>query len=283
MRKAICSVLWLCWLVLAGELPAYANNPPAADGALSVLLIFPVVILGFKFAGAKLTDKEMKWRIPRMIFLVFCTLATFAGTAIGGLGILCLTIYGMARGVQAMVRGQGKKRFALGAAVFLFVPLAGFNYLLSLDNYPSAGRTESSAVGGVRTIVTAETTFKSDAKLDAHKNGISEFGTLAQLQQAGLLTERYTTPSPSSGYRYVLVLAEDPARNEKEFFVYATPTNYGNPAGFSISLLNLIRPRPAGGIRTFSADEMGVIRFADLGGARAVTREEAQKWKPLGD
>lgn len=281
MKKATRRVLGVLWMVLAGALPAYANNPPAPDGVFSVLLIFPVVILGFKFAGAKLTDKEMKWRIPRIIFLVFCTFATFAGTGIGGLGILCLTIYGMQRGVQAMTRGQGKKRFALGAAVFLFAPLAGFNYLLSLSNYPSVGRAESGAVGGIRTIVTAETTFKSDAKLDANKNGISEFGTLAQLQQAGLLTGQYTTPSSSSSYRYAVVLAEDPTHKEKEFFVYATPTHYGESAGFSISILNFLRPRPVGGIRTFCADETGIIRFSDLRGSRAVTREEAQKWSPL--
>ena len=181
-----------------------------------------------------------------------------------------------------MARGQGAKRFAIGSGMILFTLFAVANYMASAGNGSSTARTEASGAGEVRTIVSAEMTFRHNAKLDVNKNGIPEFGTLTQLQQAGLLSDRYTTPNPRSAYHYVLVLSDDPARNEKEFFLYATPKSYGKSSGFTISLLKVLHPRPTGGFRTFSADETEVIRWADLGGSRAVTREEAQKWQPIG-
>lgn len=281
MKRKIGIAAWLGWFVLAGALPAYANNPPAPDGMLSIILIFPVVILGFRFAGAQLTSKEMKWRPVRIIYLALCTFATFAGTVVGGLAMLLLVIYAMLRGGQAISRGQGKKRFAFGAAVILFAPLAGLNYALSTSNWPSVAFTEGSGAGGMRAIVTAQITFKAAAMLDANKNGIPEFGTLAQLQQAGLLSDSAVT-RPSSSYHYVLELTGDPTQDEKEYFLYATPKKYGSSSGgISLSLLNLWWPRPSIARRTFAADETGVIRFADLGGSRPVTRSEAQKWEPV--
>jgi len=271
--------LW--WILVAGAAPAYANNPPAPDGMLSLLLVFPVAILGFRLAGAKFTEKEKKWRILRGVLLALCTLAAAAGTGVGGLGMLVLLSYGLLRGAQAMGRGQGGRRFALGAFMILFAFFAGANYLTSLNNWPSVLRSESSAVGAVRTIVTAETTFRADKKLDANKNGIPEYGTPEQLHQAGLIPDSYRKPGGPGGYRLVVVLTGDPAQDEKEFFVYATPDNYGSPPAVSISLVEAIRPQRRFGLRSFAADETGEIREADLGGSRAVTRAVAQKWKKL--
>ena len=280
MKRKIRVAAWLGWFVLAGALPAYANNPPAPDGMLSIILIFPVAILGFRLAGAQLTSKEMKWRPVRIIYLALCTLATFAGTVVGGLAMLILVIYAMLRGGQAMSRGHGKKRFALGAAVILFAPLAGYNYGLSTNNWSRTANAEASGAGGMRAIVTAQIAFTSNAKLDVNKNGIPEFGTLAQLQQAGLISDSYVT-RPSSSYHYVLELTGDPTQDEKEYFLYAAPKRYGRSSGISLSLLNLWWPRPTPAQRTFAADETGVIRFADVGGSRPVTRLEAQKWEPV--
>jgi hypothetical protein len=133
----------------------------------------------------------------------------------------------------------------------------------------------------MRTIVTAEITYKAASMLDVNKNGVSEFGTLAQLRQAGLLVDSYVA-SPNSSYRYVLELTGDPTRDEKQYFLYATPRKYGRSSGgISLSLLRIWRPRPSQAARTFATDETGVIRWADLDGSRAVTREEAQKWQPI--
>ena len=47
MKKKLEIATWLGWFLLAGTLPAFANNPPAPDGMLSILLLFPMAILGF--------------------------------------------------------------------------------------------------------------------------------------------------------------------------------------------------------------------------------------------
>jgi hypothetical protein len=217
-----------------------------------------------------------------MIVLGGSAVLTAAGTGIAIIPLLILLFYGLRRGAQAMARGQGAKRFAIGSGMILFTLFAVANYLASARGGSSTAWIEASGAGEVRTIVTAEMALRANGKLDVNKNGIPEFGTLTQLQQAGLLSDEYATPNPRSGYHHVLVLADDPARNEKEFFLYSTPKGYGESPGFGISLLKGLRPRPTGGRRTFSADETEVIRWADLGGSRAVTREEAQKWQPIG-
>jgi hypothetical protein len=271
----------LAWFLLSDPPAAYANNPPAPDGMLSIMLLFPVAIYGFLFAGAKLTEKERKWKPVRGFVLGGSAVLTAAGTGIAIIPLLILLCYGVLRGAQAMARGQGAKRFAIGSGMILFTLLAVANYMASARGGSSTAWTEGSGADGMRSIVNAEVTFKSASMLDVNKNGIPEFGTLAQLQQAGLLPDSYVT-SPSSSYRYVLELTGDPARDEKEYFIYATPKQYGRSSdGIRLSLLNWW-PRPTQASRAFAADETAVIRFADLGGSRPVTREEAQKWQPIG-
>ena len=51
-------LLLLLWCLFAGAVPAYANNAPQPDGLLTLILIFPVAILGFRLAGAKPSDKR---------------------------------------------------------------------------------------------------------------------------------------------------------------------------------------------------------------------------------
>ncbi|MBZ5515784.1 MAG: hypothetical protein LAN62_13260 [Acidobacteriia bacterium] len=278
MKKKMAIAAWLGWFVLASALPAYANMPPAPDGMLSIILLFPVAIYGFLFAGAKLTEKEKKWKPVRGIVLGGSAFLTAAGTAIAIIPTLILLVYGLLRGAQAMARGQGAKRFAIGSGMILFTLFAVANYLASTNNWPSESQYAAPGVSGVRTIVTAEIQFRSEAKLDANKNGVPEYGGLQQLYQAGLIGAHHMSPPEQGGYRFTVVLAGDPARDEKEFFVYATPSHYGT-SGRTISLLDAFRPHRSR--TTFAADESAVIRRADLGGSRPVTREEAQKWQPI--
>lgn len=284
MKKKLEITGWLSWFLFAGATPAFANNPPAPDGMLSIILLFPVAIFGFRLAGATLNDKEKKWKTARGIVLGVSAFLTAAGTGIAVIPLLILLCYGLLRGIQAMARGQGGKRFAVGSGMILFTLFAVANYLASLNYTPGPARSESSAVGAIRTLVTAEITYAADKKLDVNHNGIPEYGTLDQLHQAGLIPDSYLTPETPGNYQLVVALSGDPARNEKEFLVYATPRHYGEPASLPItlSLIEAFRPRGQYGYRSFAADESGVIRFADLGGARSVTREEAQKWEPIG-
>lgn len=266
------------WLVLAGCMPAYANNPPAPDGMLSVVMIFPVAILGLRFAGARLPAVSRKWRILKGLGLGLATFLTAGGTDLAAIPLLILLVYGLLRGTQAINLGQGGKRFAAGVAVMLFTLFAMANYVASTMGYPSAAATESYAAGTVRDINTAEEQFRSGATLDANKNGAGEYGSLDQLRKAGLLDGNFA--SSASEYQFVLALNGDPSRDEKEYFLYAAPKNYGQPP-WTLSLVAILRPPPRFGRRTFVSDETGVIRARDLGTSRPVTRKEAQSWEPL--
>jgi hypothetical protein len=53
--------------------------------------------------------------------------------------------------------------------------------------------------------------------------------------------------------------------------------HYGRPSP-TLSLLRALRPGAPYAQRTLASDETGVIKVADLGGSRAVTRAEAEKW-----
>jgi hypothetical protein len=280
MKKAAGKALWVLWLVLAGALPAYANNPPAPDGMLSILLIFPVAMLAYRFAGAKPTEKEQGRRFLSGLGLGVCFFLTLGGTEIAIIPLLILLYYGVRRGVLACVRGQGWKRFAIGATAVLFTFFAVANYLASLAYYPGAMMAEATGVGRLRNLATALETFKSARTLDLNKNGVGEYGSFEQLKKAGLLDPGWELRGTNNAYQYALILSGDPTRDEKEFFVYATPTNYGE-VHWTLSLIGAMRPQRRYAKRTFASDETGVIRASDLGGSRAVTREEAQKWPPV--
>ncbi len=280
MKKKLEIAGWLSWLFAAGALPAYANNPPQPDGMLSILLIFPVAMLAYRFAGAKLTEKEQGRRFLSGLGLGVCFFLTLGGTEIAIIPLLILLYYGVRRGVLACVRGQGWKRFALGATGVLFTFFAVANYLASLNYYPSVTITEATGVGRVRNLATAQETFKSARTLDQNKNGVGEYGNFEQLKKAGLLDPNWELRGPNNAYQYALILSGERGHDEKEFFAYATPTNYGD-VHWTLSLIGAMRPQPRYAKHTFAVDESGIIRAADLGGSRAVTREEAQKWPPI--
>ena len=132
--------------------------------------------------------------------------------------------------------------------------------------------------------VTAEINYTAGKELDVNHNGTPEYGTLEQLLRARLISDYCLRAESPGGYDFAVLLSGDPVRDEKEFLVVATPRNYGKPVNefFRLSLIRAFRPPTRrSSLRSYAADETGVIRFADLGGARAVTREAAQKWQPL--
>lgn len=280
MKKKIAGkAFWVLWGVLAGALPVYANSPPAPDGMLSILLIFPVAILAYRFAGAKLTDKEQGRRFLSGAGLGVCFFLTLGGTEIALIPLLVLLIYGMRRGALACLRGQGWKRFVFGPAVIVFTILAIGNYLISLNARSYIFSTEHKGAQGLREIVGAEEQFRSTALLDADKNGVPEYGSADQLRTAGLARDRLSPSASALGYRYTIVVTGDPAQDEKKFFAYATPVNYGGRGNLGISLLDAVGSRPKAAWRTFATDESGEIRAADLGTSREARREETQKWQ----
>jgi len=286
MRKRMRLGLWLLWLVVTGAPLLHANvgREGVHDGMLFILMIFPVVILGLRLAKARLSQQRMTWRIFKGIGLGLCIVILTFGPLFDYafvFALLLVLFYALFRAWQVVRRGEGTKRFAVAAFVVLFSLLAATNYLLSLNPVPSTPWTEQFAPRTIRTIVTNEEMFLSYAKLDANKNGIPEYGTLEQLIRAGLLPPDLGNTGPLGGYRYVVVLTGDPVRDEKGFFCYASPAHYGETVRFGISLVDALRGVRASARHTFASDETGVIRWADLGTSRPVTREEAQKWEKL--
>ena len=133
------------------------------------------------------------------------------------------------------------------------------------------------AMGAIQDIVSAERKFQSAKILDANKNGVGEYGTLDLLKEAELIE---TLPY---GYRFEVVLSGDPARDEKDLFVYGVPvTPKPSPPpwwipGFVWSQWLRLFPPFVG--YTFASDQTGGIRRADLRESRSITREESQTWE----
>ncbi len=287
MRREFHRTSVLLWFILAAPLPAYANDLPAPDGMFSIMMIIPIAILGLRWAGAKLPERGKGERILMGFALGFSILFSAIGWFLALGGLVFLLCYGMFRGGQAIKRGVGWKRFAIGPLIILLTLLAIADYTLSMGVSRLRSLSEgTAAVSSIRTIVIAEIQFQSAAILDANKNRVGEFGTLEQLVKAGLLADGFLKQNPTWRYRYTVLRSEDPARAEREFFVYATPVNYGDEPLYipvpGYSLWAVMRPPPTLRTRrTFASDETGVVRSADLGTSRPVTREEAQKWTPV--
>jgi hypothetical protein len=47
-------------LIVTCALPASANNPPQPDGVFSILLIFPVILIGMRLADARPDPKSKR-------------------------------------------------------------------------------------------------------------------------------------------------------------------------------------------------------------------------------
>ncbi len=248
----------LLWCLFAGAIPAYANNAPQPDGLLTIVLIFPVAILGYRLAGAPVTAKQRKWRVATGLLLALCTLLTVGGTELAMIPILIILVYGIGRGVQALAAGHGKKRVVWGSAIILFTLFAVANYFASLNYRLEGPSLESAALTNLRIINTAELELQTNATLDVNKNGLGEYGTLEQLHRAGLLDDSLWKHLQGPVYRYVVVLTGDPAQDEHHYFVYAAPVHYGHSHA-ALSLLRALLPSVPYARRTLASDETGVV------------------------
>jgi len=286
------------WMVTLSALPARANNPPQPDGLFSLILIFPIIIFGFRLAGASYTDSERRWRLLRGLLLA---LAVLFGKAAGGIPLLAILIFGFWRGIQITKRGQGKKRFLIGAFVWVWTLFALSDYVISMLVYSPVPYHELDTVRNLRYLAQAEQAY-------AKTNAGGQFATIKQLQDAKTplptefsgeggdsnpaLYDLYLNDNVYVGYRFNSVVEPD----GKRFLITAMPATYRKRLppmfvpGTSLFLVlrsSLQKESPPQhsekwGQRTFAIDETGVVRAADLGTTRPVTREEAEQWKPVG-
>lgn len=275
----------LVLLLLCCASPAYANNPPQPDGFFSILLIFPVVILGRRLAGAVLPQKSRWHRVAVILTLTVCAFLCAAGTTFALPPLLLILAYGIWRGAQILSLGQGRKKLIIGAAVIAWVLFGVTDYVVSIIEYDPAGVLESIAVGRLLDLAGAETQFNTPA----HSNGAHSpsFGTIAELNEAGLLKWRLNVRDIQSGYRY----GEIVDKSRPQFLFYAVPAYPHNSAprwfrfvpGGSLLWAMIGKDRSTEtGVRSFAVDESGVIRVATHRNSQTlVTREEAQTWPIL--
>jgi hypothetical protein len=311
-KKKLRIALLLLWIVLAGALPARANPAQEFNGEalVDLVLVVPITILGFRLAGARLTEKEKKWRIPRGVVLALCVFGALFFSAVGtgtptGMALsfllpFCVVLYGVVRGVQAVQRGQGAKRFALGAAVVLLAVLLGINFLIASRSF---FLVPGGTVSALRTINTAALTYAS-----TYENGLPPSLAVLGAPATGApdckkadLTDPVMAADGNAFVRtgYLYEYRPGPPVEKpvpgcppgvKSYTASARPLKYGAEQEVSPWFLlpgsTLLRLRRGDQVPfqrfTFATDETGVLRRADLGTSRPVTREEVQKWVPVG-
>jgi hypothetical protein len=219
------------------------------------------------------------------IGLLLLVLVAAAGTGVGTLAALGLVAWGLYRAARIARHGPPPRAIGLAVALGLLSLGAGASYFAAATAwYGAEGQLEYFVLRRARELAEYQAVTKTSRVFDANGNGIGEYGAIEYL--AALHAERHRGGLSSlrfpPGYRYGVVLAGDPARDETGFLVYATPTNYGGSGWRALpggSLLRSLGGRPPVARFTYAIDEAGVVRRRDLGQARAPTREEVRSWE----
>jgi len=118
---------------------------------------------------------------------------------------------------------------------------------------------ESAAIGAMRTLASAQSTFQSSNGTDADGDGTGEFASLAMLSNA---TPPYIDEvlggNTKSGYRFAITTIGAVNSDEVMWEATAYPVAYNQT-----------------GNRTFYIDESGVLRGSDTGAGAPATRAAA--------
>jgi len=274
----------LLLLVIAFALPAAANNPPQPDGVFSVLLIFPIVLIGMRLANARPDPNAKRRPVLIGLLLTLAFIFTLAGTAIGGLGLLVILIYGLYRGAQILQRGKGRKAWAIGAVVILWVLFAGADYFVSVSSSgpSSTAMNEAGIVTQLRVLFSAETAFANQHSSKMETQPI--YAPVAKLVQEGLINTNFEAGIARRGYRLGLIM--EPSGQHFVFYALPIQDRPSRPRWRSMlpgaSLFpGLLKKKEGegGGVRSFAVDETGVIRYSVRPAPTPVTRLEAENWE----
>ena len=113
---------------------------------------------------------------------------------------------------------------------------------------------ETNAIGALRTLSSAENSFKSSATADTDGDGVGEYGSLPMLTNTTpAFVDESLGGGTKSGYMFTITVTGNPVLDEVQWEATAFPLNKGNT-----------------GNRTFYINESGVIRGLDVGGATGV-------------
>ena len=117
---------------------------------------------------------------------------------------------------------------------------------------------ESAAIGALRTMSSAQSSFQSSAGTDADADGTGEFGSLAMLSNAvPPYIDEVLGAGQKSGYNFTVTTSGVTNTDEVLWEAQANPVAFGQS-----------------GNRTFYVDESGVLRGSDVAGV-AATRAAA--------
>ena len=169
------------------------------------------------------------------------------------------------------------------AVIFILVPISGYVifrlilpfFFAYFGGYVQAAN-ESSAIAALRTLSSAEESFRSALVKDQDQDKVGEYGTLAELSgtessDGYFFIDSQLGSGEKSGYHFAIQLGEEAYGKastvdgqEAQYFAVAWPVKYVRDS----------RRYGQGSHRTFCIDETGVCRARDIGGLRT-TREAA--------
>jgi hypothetical protein len=256
-------------------------------GVVSVLLLFPVIFYSSKVAGAHPIEKTRSRWIWTGIVLGMCALLAAIIPPLGLITFVVILFYRIFCGIQIMRRGEGSKRFLLGAVLIVATPLTIVYFWASVHMLGSRmAASEASAVGTLRTLSTAEKRFGDLSSSGPTKE--MKYGTIENLRKSELIDDSLSEGRPHIGYVFHEIV--DPAKTK--FLFYAVPALYAPPQSepdcarfFPGSALyyNVLRydETHGTGARSFAVDETGVLRSTTSRITRPLQREEIERWEPL--
>ena len=146
---------------------------------------------------------------------------------------------------------KGNKGFTL-IELMIVVAIIAIIAAIAIPNLLRArlASNESSAIGALRTISSAESSFQSSTGTDADTDGVGEYGDFIQLSNA---TPPYVDEvlggGTKSGFFFTITTTAVVNDNEVLWEATAYPVSYGRS-----------------GNRSFYVDESGVLRGSDVGG-----------------
>ncbi|RJP21309.1 MAG: prepilin-type N-terminal cleavage/methylation domain-containing protein [Candidatus Abyssobacteria bacterium SURF_5] len=126
---------------------------------------------------------------------------------------------------------------------------------------------ESSAIGSLRTLSSAQSSMQSSGLVDADLDGTGEYGTLQNLYSdyAPPFIDEVLGSGVKSGYGFVVTKVGPANTDEVLWEACAYPISYAQS-----------------GVRTFYVDESGVVRGSDAGAGAPILRAVGSLYPPVG-